>query len=159
MENRTEGFEDWKKSVESYTADRVSQITGVSVEDLEAAACVYARPTHGGSCLIWGMGVTQHTNGTANATSILNLALLAGQMGKPASGVSPLRGQNNVQGCGDAGCVPNSFPGYQSADSKEARAKFTRRLGSSNAGGTGSGRHRHDPGHRGRRHHRDVRRR
>jgi predicted molibdopterin-dependent oxidoreductase YjgC len=70
------------------------------------------------------MGVTQHTNGTANATSILNLALVAGQMGRPASGVSPLRGQNNVQGCGDAGCVPNSFPGYQSADSNEVRSKF-----------------------------------
>ncbi len=129
VEARTEGFEEWKGSVESYTPDRVSQITGVSVEDLQTAARVYARPSHGGSCLIWGMGVTQHTNGTANATSILNLALVAGQMGKPASGVSPLRGQNNVQGCGDAGCVPNSFPGYQSTDSNEVRDKFARAWG------------------------------
>ena len=127
--NRTEGFEDWKRSVESYTPDRVSQVTGVSVEELQTAARVYARPPHGGSCLIWGMGVTQHTNGTPNATSILNLALIAGQMGKPASGVSPLRGQNNVQGCGDAGCVPSSFPGYQSTDSNEVRGKFARAWG------------------------------
>ena len=124
VETRTEGYEEWRGSVATYTPDRVSQITGVPVEDLQAAARIYARPPHGGSCLIWGMGVTQHTNGTANATSILNLALIAGQMGKPASGVSPLRGQNNVQGCGDAGCVPNSFPGYQSTESDQVRGKF-----------------------------------
>jgi len=59
------------------------------------------------------MGITQHTNGTANAHGLLNLALVSGQLGKPGSGISPLRGQNNVQGCGDAGCLPNSFPGYQ----------------------------------------------
>ena len=59
------------------------------------------------------MGITQHTNGTANAHGLLNLALVAGQLGKPGNGISPLRGQNNVQGCGDAGCLPNSFPGYQ----------------------------------------------
>ena len=59
------------------------------------------------------MGITQHTNGTANAHALLNLALVSGQLGRPGSGISPLRGQNNVQGCGDAGCVPNSFPGYQ----------------------------------------------
>jgi predicted molibdopterin-dependent oxidoreductase YjgC len=66
-----------------------------------------------GSCLIWGMGITQHTAGTANAHGLLNLALVSGQIGKPGSGVSPLRGQNNVQGCGDAGCLPNTLPGYQ----------------------------------------------
>jgi predicted molibdopterin-dependent oxidoreductase YjgC len=66
-----------------------------------------------GSCLIWGMGITQHAAGTANAHGLLNLALVSGQIGKPGSGVSPLRGQNNVQGCGDAGCLPNTLPGYQ----------------------------------------------
>ncbi|MSQ06862.1 MAG: hypothetical protein EXR54_05145 [Dehalococcoidia bacterium] len=59
------------------------------------------------------MGITQHTNGTANAHGLLNLALAAGQLGKPGSGISPLREQNNVQGCSDAGCLPNSLPGYQ----------------------------------------------
>ena len=76
-----------------------------------------------GSCLIWGMGITQHTNGTANAHGLLNLALVAGQMGKPGGGISPLRGQNNVQGCGDAGCLPNAFPGYQTID-EDSVAKF-----------------------------------
>ncbi|MEE9534443.1 MAG: molybdopterin-dependent oxidoreductase, partial [Acidimicrobiia bacterium] len=78
---------------------------------------------YGGSCLIWGMGITQHTNGTANAHGLLNLALVAGQLGRPGSGISPLRGQNNVQGCGDAGCLPNSLPGYQGL-SPETLEKF-----------------------------------
>ena len=68
---------------------------------------------YAGSCLIWGMGITQHTNGTPNAHGLLNLALVTGQLGRPGSGVSPLRGQNNVQGCGDAGCLPDNLPGYQ----------------------------------------------
>ncbi len=129
VEKRTEGFDEWRKVVESYRPERVSQITGVPVADLERAARIYAKPPHGGSCLIWGMGVTQHINGTANANSILNLALLTGQLGKPASGVSPLRGQNNVQGCGDAGCIPNAFPGYQSADSLSVQMKFAQAWG------------------------------
>ena len=71
------------------------------------------RAAYAGSCLIWGMGITQHTNGTPNAHGLLNLALATGQLGRPGSGVSPLRGQNNVQGCGDAGCLPDNMPGYQ----------------------------------------------
>jgi formate dehydrogenase alpha subunit len=83
---------------------------------------------YGGSCLIWGMGITQHTNGTANAHGLLNLALVAGQLGQPGSGISPLRGQNNVQGCGDAGCLPNSLPGYQGLR-EETVAKFRKAWG------------------------------
>ena len=123
--NRTEGFEEWAQIVDKYTPGYVEGITGVSAEDIRQAARIYAQPpippswqgetakAFGGSCLIWGMGITQHTNGTANSHGLLNLALVAGQLGKPGSGVSPLRGQNNVQGCGDAGCLPNSLPGYQ----------------------------------------------
>ncbi|MGH7402947.1 MAG: molybdopterin oxidoreductase family protein, partial [Candidatus Rokuibacteriota bacterium] len=81
-------------------------------EDIAQAARWYARPPFSGSCLIWGMGITQHINGTANAHALLNLSLGAGQMGFPGSGISPLRGQNNVQGCGDAGCIPTNLPGY-----------------------------------------------
>ena len=131
---RTEGFQEWLQVVDKYTPEYAEGITGVSAEEIRQAARVYAQPpirsgkggskaaasegegpwqAYGGSCLIWGMGITQHTNGTANAHSLLNLALLTGQLGKPGSGVSPLRGQNNVQGCGDAGCLPNSLPGYQ----------------------------------------------
>ncbi len=132
--NRTEGFEEWAAVVHKYTLDHVEEVTGVSAEDICQAARMYANlpfvrgrdgsslppfdkggsgGISGGSCLIWGMGITQHAAGTANAHGLLNLALVSGQIGKPGSGVSPLRGQNNVQGCGDAGCLPNTLPGYQ----------------------------------------------
>ena len=113
VENRTEGFEEWRRVVEKYPPEEAEKVTGVPAEDIRQAARIYAKPPFSGSCLIWGMGITQHTNGTANAHGLLNLALVAGQMGRPGSGISPLRGQNNVQGCGDAGCLPNSLPGYQ----------------------------------------------
>ena len=125
---RTEGFGEWLESIRTYTPEYVETITGVPTGDLRRAARLYAKPPHAGSCLIWGMGITQHTNGTANAYSLLNLALLAGQMGFPGSGISPLRGQNNVQGCGDAGCIPDSLPGYQSYQ-PETLARFERQWG------------------------------
>ena len=121
--NRTEGYDDWLSVIEADTPEHAATITGVSADDIRDAARMFARPPvpkggddalgYGGSCLIWGMGITQHTNGTANAHGLLNLALVAGQLGRRGSGISPLRGQNNVQGCGDAGCLPNSLPGYQ----------------------------------------------
>ncbi len=115
---RTEGFDEWLADLDEYTPERVQELSGVPAELLIRAARMYARPNPvdsdpGGSCLIWGMGVTQHTNGTANATALLNLALLTGQVGRVGNGVSPLRGQNNVQGAGDAGCIPDALPGYQ----------------------------------------------
>ena len=115
---RTEGYEDWLAELDEYTPDAVEAMSGVPVDLLVRAARTYAQPKPtdddpGGSCLIWGMGVTQHTNGTANATALLNLALLTGQVGRVGNGVSPLRGQNNVQGAGDAGCIPDALPGYQ----------------------------------------------
>ena len=111
--DRTEGFDEWRQVVEKYDLAYAERITGVPAQDIAEAARTYASPPFSGSCLIWGMGITQHTNGTPNAHGVLNLALVAGQLGRPGSGVSPLRGQNNVQGCGDAGCIPNAFPGYQ----------------------------------------------
>jgi predicted molibdopterin-dependent oxidoreductase YjgC len=113
IDNRTEGFDEWLHVVDGYTPERVEELTGIAAADIIEAARIYARPPFSGSCLAWGMGITQHTQGTANAHSLVNLALVSGQIGKPGSGVSPLRGQNNVQGCGDAGCLPNLFPGYQ----------------------------------------------
>ena len=122
---RTERFGEWRASMEEYTPEYVEGLSGVPASQLVQAARLYAKPQdqpggrlkaqpgRSGSCLVWGMGVTQHTNGTANATALLNLALLTGQLGGTGNGVSPLRGQNNVQGAGDAGCVPDSLPGYQ----------------------------------------------
>ena len=134
--NRTEDYEQWTRVIRNYPPDSVEEITGVPAADLRQAARLYARPPfparyvggdddkpYAGSCLIWGMGITQHVNGTPNAHGLLNLALVTGQLGRPGSGVSPLRGQNNVQGCGDAGCIPDNLPGYQGYR-PEALARF-----------------------------------
>jgi formate dehydrogenase alpha subunit len=123
IRDRTEGFDQWREVIDKYNLEYAEQLTGVPAADIAAAARMYAKPPFSGSCLIWGMGITQHTMGTANVHSLLNLALVAGQLGKPGCGISPLRGQNNVQGCGDAGCLPNSFPGYQTIR-PETVAKF-----------------------------------
>ena len=128
IRNRTEQFEEWREVVEKYDLETVEKITGVSRSDVAEAARIYANPPFSGSCLVWGMGITQHTNGTANAHCLLNLALVSGQLGSPGSGISPLRGQNNVQGCGDAGCLPNSLPGYQ-ALTEDAALKFSEAWG------------------------------
>src|SRR3989441_3475679 len=128
IEQRTEGFAAWRESLAPFTLEYAARVTGVPAGDIAQAARWYARPAssqgsregggapfsqRSGSCLIWGMGITQHVNGIHNAHALLNLSLVAGQMGFPGSGISPLRGQNNVQGCGDAGCIPTNLPGYQ----------------------------------------------
>lgn len=119
---RTEGFEAWRDAVLERTVEEYAALCGVAAADLRAAARLYASPPprrglspgeRPGSCLAWGMGITQHAHGTDNARALINLALLTGQLGRPGCGISPLRGQNNVQGCGDAGCIPDSLPGYQ----------------------------------------------
>ena len=122
---RTEGFEAWRASLEPFTLEYAAGLTGVPADVIAQAARWYARPPFAGSCLIWGMGITQHTNGIHNAHALLNLSLVTGQLGFPGSGISPLRGQNNVQGCGDAGCIPTNLPGYQDY-SDTSLAKFER---------------------------------
>src|SRR5437899_1125703 len=127
VRTRTEGFEAWERSLAAFTLQQAERVTGVSARDIAQAARWYAKPPDGhargatppsglprGSCLVWGMGVTQHVNGIHNAHALLNLSLVTGQLGFPGAGISPLRGQNNVQGCGDAGCIPTNLPGYQS---------------------------------------------
>jgi formate dehydrogenase alpha subunit len=119
---RTEGFDDWRKVVETYTPARVSEITGIAVDDLFTAARLYAgnKP----STIFYAMGITQHTVGHNNVLSIANLALLTGNLGKPGAGVDPLRGQNNVQGSCDVGALPAFYTGYQRVADEAARAKF-----------------------------------
>jgi formate dehydrogenase alpha subunit len=125
VEVRTEGFDSWRNVVASYNPASVSETTGIPEDDLRLAARMFAQPAQGDSCLLWGMGITQHTNGTANVQAMVNFALLTGQVGKPGSGLSPLRGQNNVQGCCDAGVLPDTLPGYQGLGTA-AREKFGR---------------------------------
>jgi len=136
VRTRTAGFEDWRASLRPFTLEYAERTTGVPASDIAQAARWYARPPFAGSCLIWGMGITQHTNGIHNAHALLNLSLVAGQMGFPGSGISPLRGQNNVQGCGDAGCIPTNLPGYQTYD-PDTLAKFEARWGVRPPGTTG----------------------
>jgi formate dehydrogenase alpha subunit len=113
VHDRTEDFETWRLGLEPYSPDAVAAVTGIAEGALREAAERFARPAGGGSCILWGMGITQHTQGLANVQAMVNLALLTGQVGKAGSGLSPLRGQNNVQGCGDAGVLPDTLPGYQ----------------------------------------------
>ena len=119
---RTENFEAWRAVVEQYPPDKVSQITGVPVEDLVQAARIYGgnRP----ASIFYAMGITQHTVGHQNVLAIANLAMLTGNVGVPGGGVNPLRGQNNVQGACDVGGLPNVYPGYQRVDNEAAREKF-----------------------------------
>ena len=94
--NRTEGFEELQKIVEKYTPDYVEQISGIPAQEIIDAARIYAKADRG--CILYCMGITQHTTGTDNVKSLANLAMLCGNMGIAGGGVNPLRGQNNVQG-------------------------------------------------------------
>jgi formate dehydrogenase major subunit len=115
-------FDDYVKSIEPYTLEHASSITGLSVGTLETVALEIARAK--GVCILWAMGVTQHCGGSDTSTSISNLLLLTGNYMKPGAGAYPLRGHNNVQGASDFGSMPNLFPGYQFVDSSDVRAKF-----------------------------------
>jgi formate dehydrogenase alpha subunit len=124
---RTEGFDAWRTTVETYTPDRVSEITGIPADDIVAAARLYAgnKP----STICYCLGITEHTCGHNNVLAIANLALLTGNIGKPGAGVDPLRGQNNVQGSCDMGGLPNVYSGYQRVNDDTARAKFEKAWG------------------------------
>ncbi len=126
---RTEGFEELKQVIASYTPQRVEAITGVPAEQIVAAARLYGRAER--ASLIYAMGITQHTTGVDNVLSCANLAMLTGDVGWPSTGVNPLRGQNNVQGACDMGSLPNVYPGYQRVDAPAVRARFEEAWGAS----------------------------
>jgi len=119
---RTEGFEEFKATVEKYTPEVVSGITGVPAADIEKAARMLAENRPG--ALLYSMGITQHTVGVPNVRSCANLQMLLGNMGVPGGGVNPLRGQNNVQGACDMGGLPNTYPGYQRVTDQAVQQKF-----------------------------------
>ena len=120
---RTTGFEDVRESVREFTPAYVEEVTGVSPAELESAA---ERIAEADRCLFgWTLGLTEHSHGTENVMAMANLAAITGNLGKPGTGVSPFRGQNNVQGGGgDMGPLPDNFPGYQSVTDEENVAKF-----------------------------------
>ena len=119
---RTTGFKELKETVQAYTPERVSGICGISVELLTEVAVAYGEAN--AAITFWGMGMSQHVHGTDNCRTIISLALMTGNIGRPGTGLHPLRGQNNVQGASDAGLIPMSFPGYQPVTSEDARARF-----------------------------------
>ncbi|MBN2116546.1 MAG: molybdopterin-dependent oxidoreductase [Anaerolineales bacterium] len=124
---RTENFDEFKATVMNYPPDKVAEITGIPVEKLYEAAEIIAMNSP--MAVIWAMGITQHIVGVRNVMSLANLQMLLGNMGKPGSGVNPLRGQNNVQGACDMGGLPNVYPAYQPVTSDEAREKFAKAWG------------------------------
>jgi predicted molibdopterin-dependent oxidoreductase YjgC len=122
IDERTEGFEEFKATVEKYNPQLVSHITGIPVERLYEAAEILS--VNKPMAVIWAMGITQHIVGVRNVMDLANLQMLLGNLGVPGGGVNPLRGQNNVQGACDMGGLPNVYPAYQPVNSDEARQKF-----------------------------------
>jgi len=122
IKERTEGIEELKEVVKKYTPEYVEQITGVPKDILVDAARTYAKAER--ASIIYSMGITQHTTGVDNVRSSANLAMLTGNLGKPSTGVNPLRGQVNVQGACDMGALPNVYSGYQNVVDEKAREKF-----------------------------------
>ena len=124
IDEHTTGFAKLKKELRDFSLEEASEITGVNMELIEQAAEIYGRAKN--ATILYTMGVTQHTTGTDGVLCVADLALITGNVGREGAGISPLRGQANVQGASDLGALPNVFPGYQSITDKSVREKFER---------------------------------
>lgn len=122
IKSRTSGYEALKENVANYSPEAMAPICGISAETIKAVARLYA--TAKASIIFWGMGISQHVHGTDNARCLIALCLLTGQVGRPGTGLHPLRGQNNVQGASDSGLIPMVYPDYQRVDNKAAQTRF-----------------------------------
>ena len=118
----TEGFEDLKARIVDFTPEKMAPICGIDAETLREVARLYA--TAKSSIIFWGMGISQHVHGTDNSRCLIALALVTGQIGRPGTGLHPLRGQNNVQGASDAGLIPMFLPDYQPVERTDLREPF-----------------------------------
>jgi predicted molibdopterin-dependent oxidoreductase YjgC len=127
IEHATTGFESYRQTVEPYSLAYAELETGVPAATIREMAHAYARADRALVC--WTLGITEHHNAVDNVFALINLALLTGHVGRYGSGVNPLRGQNNVQGGGDMGALPDRLPGFQHVEVDEFRAKFDRRWG------------------------------
>jgi predicted molibdopterin-dependent oxidoreductase YjgC len=123
----TSGYEAYRDSVEGYTLERAERLTGVPAEVIRNAALEYARA--GRAIICWTLGITEHHNAVDNVLSLINLALLTGHVGRYGSGLNPLRGQNNVQGGGDMGAIPNRLVGFQDMRDSAIRTRFEKAWG------------------------------
>ena len=122
VQTYTEDFEKLAESVKPFTPEEMSPICGIEPDVLRNVARTFARAER--AIIFWGMGVSQHTHGTDNARCLIALSLICGQVGRPGTGLHPLRGQNNVQGASDAGLIPMFFPDYKSVEDAAIRAKY-----------------------------------
>jgi formate dehydrogenase major subunit len=127
VQTYTEGFAGFADHIKDFTPEEMAPICGIEADVLREVARLYARAEH--AIIFWGMGVSQHSHGTDNARCLIALALLCGQVGRPGTGLHPLRGQNNVQGASDAGLIPMFLPDYKSVENPEIRAKFEQAWG------------------------------
>jgi formate dehydrogenase major subunit len=128
LERATVGFAEFAASVEPWTLERAAAETGVAAELIQELAHAYASADRAQLC--WTLGITEHHNAVDNVLALINLALLCGHVGRPGSGLNPLRGQNNVQGGGDMGAIPNRLPGFQDILDTDVRARFDHAWGS-----------------------------
>ncbi len=122
IDANTEDFEQVRESVLKYTPEEAETVTGVPAEDIRWTARRYATTDKAG--IYYTLGITEHSHGTDNVYCLANLVLMTGHLGKPSTGMNPLRGQNNVQGANDAGATPMYYPGYQRVDDPQVRAKY-----------------------------------
>ncbi len=122
IKDRTSGYAALRDNVEACSPEAMAPVCGIPAETIRQVARLYA--TSKGSMILWGMGVSQHVHGTDNARCLIALAMMTGQVGRPGTGLHPLRGQNNVQGASDAGLIPMVYPDYQRVDNEEVRKKF-----------------------------------
>ncbi len=122
IRTRASNYEALKENVKGYSPEAMAPICGIPAHTLREVAREFARAK--GAMILWGMGVSQHVHGTDNARCLIALVTVTGQIGKPGSGLHPLRGQNNVQGASDAGLIPMMFPNYQRVTNPEAHAWF-----------------------------------
>jgi formate dehydrogenase major subunit len=122
VKDRTSGYEALKENAKNYSPEKMAPLCGIPAETLREVARAFA--TSKGSMILWGMGISQHIHGTDNARCLIALCLMTGQVGKPGSGLHPLRGQNNVQGASDSGLIPMMYPDYQRVATPEAKSRF-----------------------------------
>jgi formate dehydrogenase major subunit len=122
VRDRTSGYAELAENARKYSPELMAPICGIDAQTIREVARLYA--TSKGSMILWGMGISQHVHGTDNARCLIALALSTGQIGKPGSGLHPLRGQNNVQGASDSGLIPMFYPDYQRVNTPEARQRF-----------------------------------
>ncbi|MDQ5848351.1 MAG: formate dehydrogenase subunit alpha [Pseudomonadota bacterium] len=122
VKDRTSGYEALKENAKDFSPEKMAPVCGIPAQTIREVARLFA--TSRGSMILWGMGISQHVHGTDNARCLIALTLMTGQIGRPGTGLHPLRGQNNVQGASDSGLIPMMYPDYQRVDNPEANKRF-----------------------------------